>query len=54
MNTTATRPGFHPGATTHSHVAAQGFCVVCGSVWPCWRGRRIAGQDSAGAATGLL
>jgi len=21
----------------HDHRCAQGFCTVCGSVWPCWR-----------------
>jgi hypothetical protein len=20
------------------HHSAQGFCTVCGTVWPCWRG----------------
>jgi len=30
-------------ARGHRHQAAQGFCTVCGTVWPCWRGLR---QDS--------
>jgi hypothetical protein len=24
----------------HRHHSAQGFCTVCGTVWPCWRGLR--------------
>ncbi len=43
---TPTRPG--PGYLTHTHRAEQGFCSVCGSVWPCWRARR-----SVPAATSL-
>ena len=30
-------------ARRHDHHSAQGFCTVCGTVWPCWRGLR---QDS--------
>ena len=24
----------------HRHHSAQGFCTVCGTVWPCWSGLR--------------
>ena len=27
-------------AATAGHVAHQGFCPLCGSVWPCWRAIR--------------
>jgi hypothetical protein len=40
MDTLVTpRPG-----VVHHH-SAQGFCTVCGTAWPCWRGLR---EDSAG------
>ena len=27
-------------AAAGHHHSAQGFCTVCGTVWPCWRGLR--------------
>jgi hypothetical protein len=36
MNTSTTREA--PVAGGHRHHAAQGFCTVCGTAWPCWRG----------------
>jgi hypothetical protein len=32
FTTRNTRP-----AGGHRHHAAQGFCTVCGTAWPCWR-----------------
>jgi hypothetical protein len=29
-----------PILVAHGHRAAQGFCTVCGTVWPCWRALR--------------
>lgn len=29
-----------PAPVAHRHRAQQGFCTVCGSAWPCYRGRR--------------
>lgn len=37
-STTRTAPGFTTIQTRSAHRCAQGFCTVCGSTWPCWRG----------------
>jgi hypothetical protein len=45
MDTFTTRKAGPAGA--HRHHSAQGFCTVCGTVWPCWRGLREAtGRDA--------
>ncbi len=34
-------------AGEHRHHSAQGFCTVCGTVWPCWRElREDTGSDA--------
>ena len=38
MNTFTTRKAQTAGG--HRHHSAQGFCTVCGTAWPCWRGLR--------------
>ena len=38
MDTFTTRKAQPAGG--HRHRSAQGFCTVCGTVWPCWRGLR--------------
>jgi hypothetical protein len=38
MDTFNTRKAQHAGG--YRHHSAQGFCTVCGTVWPCWRGLR--------------
>jgi len=25
-------------SSKHRHQSAHGFCTVCGTTWPCWRG----------------
>jgi hypothetical protein len=32
--------------TSYSHDCDHGFCVICGSVWPCSRSRRAATPDT--------
>jgi hypothetical protein len=41
MDTFTTRKP--PVAGGHRHHSAQGFCTVCGTAWPCWRG---LGEDT--------
>jgi hypothetical protein len=31
-------------ARVHRNEEAHGFCLVCGSVWPCWRAVRPSTQ----------
>lgn len=40
MDTLTTRSAGTAGG--HRHHQAQGFCTVCGTAWPCWRGLRDA------------
>ncbi len=40
-NMTLARPATRAG-TAHAHECQQGFCVVCGSVWPCYRAQRTS------------
>jgi hypothetical protein len=30
--------------TTYTHDCDHGFCVICGSVWPCSRSRKTIAQ----------
>jgi hypothetical protein len=41
MDTVTTRNARPAGGQRHH--SAQGFCTVCGTAWPCWRG---LGEDS--------
>jgi hypothetical protein len=43
MDTFTTRSARPAGEHHHS---AQGFCTVCGTAWPCWRGLREGGLVS--------
>jgi hypothetical protein len=36
MDTVTTRTARPAGGSRHC--SAQGFCTVCGTAWPCWRG----------------
>jgi len=47
MDTFTTRKA--PAAGAHRHHSAQGFCAVCGTAWPCWRGLgEHTGSDAFG------
>jgi hypothetical protein len=44
----------HP-AGGHRHYSAQGFCTVCGTAWPCWRGlREGTGREAVRSASPLV
>jgi hypothetical protein len=36
------------GALPYNHEDYQGFCTVCGSVWPCARGTASSSNSSPG------
>ncbi|HEX5087740.1 MAG TPA: hypothetical protein VFV89_08025 [Nocardioides sp.] len=40
MDTFITRTTRNARPGEHRHHSAQGFCTVCGTAWPCWRGLR--------------
>jgi hypothetical protein len=47
MNTFTTYKAAPAGG--HRHHSAQGFCTVCGTAWPCWRG---LSEDTAPVSLG--
>ena len=47
---TTTRP---TSASRSVHRCAQGFCTVCGSTWPCWRGTLDGGSFATSRMTAV-